>query len=56
VHVEDLGGGNALLRINLQVSWPVALEVLRLVKGPDAVEVAEADEPESGDFQDDEGA
>jgi len=36
VHVEDLGGGQALIRINQQVSWPVALEILRLVKGPDS--------------------
>ena len=36
VHVEDLGSGQALIRINQQVSWPVALEILRLVKGPDA--------------------
>jgi hypothetical protein len=39
VHVEDLGGGFALLRINQQVSWPVALEILRLVKGPDSGEL-----------------
>jgi hypothetical protein len=38
VHVEDLGGGFALVRINQQVSWPVALEILRLVKGPESGE------------------
>jgi len=36
VHVEDLGRGQALIRISQQVSWPVALEILRLVKGPDS--------------------
>lgn len=41
VHVEDLGGGYALIRINQQVPWPVALEVLRLVKGPDTAELLE---------------
>lgn len=39
VHVEDLGGGYALVRINQQVPWPVALEILRLVKGPDSAEL-----------------
>ena len=38
VHVEDLGGGYALVRINQQMPWPVALEVLRLVKGPDTAD------------------
>jgi transcriptional regulator with XRE-family HTH domain len=42
VHVEDLGGGQALVRINQQVSWPVALEILRLVKGPDSVDLDES--------------
>jgi transcriptional regulator with XRE-family HTH domain len=41
VHVEDLGGGYALIRINQQVPWPVALEVLRLVKGPDTSDFLE---------------
>jgi transcriptional regulator with XRE-family HTH domain len=39
VHVEDLGGGQALIRINQQVSWPVALEILRLVKGAESGEL-----------------
>jgi len=39
VHVEDLGGGYALVRINQQVLWPVALEILRLVKGPGSGEL-----------------
>jgi transcriptional regulator with XRE-family HTH domain len=54
VHVEDLGGGNALIRINQQVTWPVALEILRLVKGPEAVEAVEADA--GGDDDGGEGA
>ncbi len=45
VHVEDLGGGHALLRINQQVSWPVALEILRLVKGGET----QSNEPQAND-------
>lgn len=49
VHVEDLGGGYALVRINQQVSWPVALEILRLVKGPESGELDGVVVESSGD-------
>lgn len=52
VHVEDLGGGYALVRINQQVPWPVALEILRLVKGPDSSEFLE-EAPSIADNADD---
>jgi transcriptional regulator with XRE-family HTH domain len=49
VHVEDLGGGYALVRLNQQVSWPVALEILRLVKGPDSGDLDGVAVESSGD-------
>lgn len=33
VHVDDLGNGRAMLRIAMPAPWPVALEVLQLLKG-----------------------
>ncbi|WP_029029582.1 hypothetical protein [Salinarimonas rosea] len=36
VHVEDLGDGRARLKIAMAAPWPVALEVLRLLKGEDS--------------------
>ena len=33
VHVDDLGNGRAMLRISMAAPWPVALEVLQLLKG-----------------------
>ncbi|MCG6121379.1 MAG: hypothetical protein MEP57_01530 [Microvirga sp.] len=33
IEVEDLGNGDAFLRINQALPWPVAVEVLRLIKG-----------------------
>ncbi len=42
VQVEDLGNGRAMLRISQMVTWPVALEVLRLLKGTD--EAADAND------------
>lgn len=33
VHVDDLGNGRAMLRISMPAPWPVALEVLQLLKG-----------------------
>ncbi len=33
IHVEDLGDGNAFLRLAQPVPWAVAVEVLRLIKG-----------------------
>ncbi|MGJ3263519.1 MAG: hypothetical protein ACFE0R_09825 [Salinarimonas sp.] len=35
VHVDDIGDGRAMLRIAMPAPWPVALEVLRLLKGED---------------------
>ncbi|GGK18538.1 hypothetical protein [Salinarimonas ramus] len=36
VHVDDLGDGRAMLRIATAAPWPVALEVLRLLKGEES--------------------
>lgn len=33
IHIEDLGDGNAFVRIAQPVPWNVAVEVLRLIKG-----------------------
>jgi transcriptional regulator with XRE-family HTH domain len=33
IHIEDLGDGNAFVRIAQPVPWSVAVEVLRLIKG-----------------------
>lgn len=48
VTVDDLGDGRAMLRIAMAVPWPVALEVLRLLKGPES-ESAEAEAEASSD-------
>ena len=34
VHAEDYGDGTAFLRISQRVSWPTALKVMTLLKGP----------------------
>jgi transcriptional regulator with XRE-family HTH domain len=55
VHVDDLGNGRAMLRIAMPAPWPVALEVLQLLKGhehdtgsdDDGGEHAETDAPET---------
>ncbi|WP_372423441.1 hypothetical protein [Salinarimonas chemoclinalis] len=46
VHVDDLGDGRAMLKIAMAAPWPVALEVLRLLKGEEGEEGAD---PEDGD-------
>lgn len=63
VHVDDLGDGRAMLRIAMATPWPVALEVLRLLKGEESeAEGAGGDDPtgepdadRDGDSEDDDG-
>lgn len=49
VHVDDLGDGRAMLKIAMPAPWPVALEVLRLLKGHAAPEDDEEDLGEDTD-------
>lgn len=51
VHVDDLGNGRAMLRIAMSTSWPVALEVLQLLKGHDS----EGGDPNPGPGEDADG-
>lgn len=48
VTVDDIGDGRAMLRIAMPVPWPLALEVLRLLKGPEAAQ-AELDMEEGAE-------